>query len=219
VLDVYSLRHGDFEIVDLDIIDERTKKVRIFRLIRFGIIISVIIFLFAILFALGSDVSYAWVIILLPVLLAIVLIPSYFKAKSILPEQVMGLLLGFNINNEPEKMRVQKWQIGSINEFVEEEVRYNQAIGFKAIWKDNGEIIIEIVVDPNYPGMTVFETLTFHTLAEFIVTMQMCMPDHDKWYYQLEDNSDWPLSAKNDINQEILTARVPWQIRDYFESP
>ena len=99
---------------------------------------------------------------------------------------------------------------------IEEEIRFNQAIGFQVLFTDEGDLIIEIIVDPNFPGTSIFRTYDFGTLAELILLFQKVRPEKDKWYYKLADGNDWDSEYKSELNYEIQIARVPWQIRKYY---
>lgn len=216
MLDIFSLREGEFEIVDLDYTESRARLIRIFSLIKFGLGVDIVILIFAILFAYSIGTFSGWFILLIPILFAVVLLPSYRNIAEQLPSKVASLILQYNPSKELLSMLVRYWLKGKNDEFLEKHVRFNQAIGFKAIWFNDGLVKVDLLVDPNFPGTLIFETYDFFSLAELVILFEQALSKLDRWYYELEDGSEWSPDAKREINEEIQSAKIPWQIRDYF---
>ncbi|MFV2016129.1 MAG: hypothetical protein ACC656_11910 [Candidatus Heimdallarchaeota archaeon] len=111
---------------------------------------------------------------------------------------------------------MRRWLKGKYSDFSEEEIRFNQAIGFQALLDENGDILVEVIVDPDFPGFPIFRTYDLATLAEFILLFQKTLPEMDKWYYKSANGEEWSSELKIELNQEMQLARVPWLIRKYY---
>ncbi|MHA2401788.1 MAG: hypothetical protein ACXADH_02260 [Candidatus Kariarchaeaceae archaeon] len=138
------------------------------------------------------------------------------KIKLNLKEDLSGFVIDLGENKEVISLRVRKWLANSVNTHVEHEVRFNQAIGFQAILEDNGLVVVEIIVDPEFPGTKIFRSYDLHAIAELVVLFQKVFPELDKWFYKTTTGEVWHSEHKEEFDEEMLIAKVPWEFHDFF---
>ncbi|MHA2028639.1 MAG: hypothetical protein ACW99A_06550 [Candidatus Kariarchaeaceae archaeon] len=214
MLEVIEVRDGNFEISDLFADQDRKQIIFYKQLLQGGAALLLILFLLIVRLA-NSPFLIIFVVLSFVTLIGI---SFYFVYKLYisLTEDISGFVLIFNSEKEVNAMRVRKWTKGKFHDYIEEEIRFNQAIGFQAIIDEDGDILIEIIVDPDYPGEAIFKTYDIATVAELILLFQKAMPKLDKWFYKTSNKDEWSSELKIELNQEIQLARVPWLIRKYY---
>jgi len=138
----------------------------------------------------------------------------YFQLK--LNISISGFVFYINRERDIKEMYVRTWSKGHNNQFSEKIIRYNQAIGFKIILLENEDILIDIIVDENFPGNTIFISNDQYTVSEIVKLLAIILPKAKKWYYEFEDGSVWDEDMIKEIVQDISTARAPYIIRDLY---
>ncbi len=140
------------------------------------------------------------------------------QIRDYLKEEITGVILGFDDEKALKSIIVRKWRENSNSEFTEQNIRFNQAIGFQVILEESGLITVEIIVDPEFPGTSIFQSYDFYTISEFVVLFQKGLPELDKWFYKTIIGEDWPNEYKKELTEDILVARVPWEIQKFFST-
>lgn len=214
MLEVVEVRDGNFEISDL-YKDQDRKQIIFYKQMLIGA--SIFLFLLSLMATRLTD-NFLLALFAILTFIALIGTSSYYAYQFHiqLTEEINGFVLIFNSIQQVSSLRVRRWLKGKFSDFSEEEIRFNQAIGFQAILDENGDILVEVIVDPNFPGSPIFKTYDIATLAEFIHLFQKVMPDMDKWYYKTSDGEEWESELKIELNQEMQLARVPWLIRKYY---
>lgn len=220
MLDVLEVRNGTFELGDRFLNEDRNRTYFLISLSRFGLAggtasIFFTLFLRNVVTNIVS-LSLAMTIIVIAMLSIILGLIGSYTLRFSLGDELNGLTIQFNEQQQLATIHTRTWVKSTKDEFIEQDVRFNQSIGFQAVLMEEGDIFIEIIVDPNFPGTTIFRTYDLRTLAEFILTFQKILPEMDKWYYKQEDGSDWTIDLKSELNDEIKDARVPITIRGYY---
>ncbi|MCE7737725.1 MAG: hypothetical protein GPJ54_22730 [Candidatus Heimdallarchaeota archaeon] len=214
MLEVAEVRDGNFEISDL-FTDQDRKQIIFYKQLLQAFSIFLLILALIIIGQLDSLLIQILITLLfLSIIGGVVYFAIQFHLQ--LTEEINGFVLIYDDNLQVNTLRVRRWLKGKYSDFSEEEIRFNQAIGFQALLNENGDIQVEVIVDPNFPGSPIFKTYDFATLAEFILLFQKAMPKLDKWYYKAEDGNEWSSELTIELNQELQLARVPWLIRKYY---
>jgi len=217
MLDAYEIRKNKFEIVDSAFIELRSKKMLYYRLVRFVLILLIILISTFIVLSI-STLNLLWLLTtIIPGAFVVYFYRSLQRLKLSLSPQISSIILEFSKEKQIELFRIRRWQQTKMDEYLEEDVRYNQAVGFRVTWFDDGFLELEIIVDENFPGQVIFQTYDFLVIAELYKLFELVTPDLDRWVYQLEDGSVWPEEAKGEIDTEQLTVKIPWILREYFD--
>lgn len=214
MLEVVEVRDGNFEISDL-FTDQDRKQIIFYKQLLQGATGFLVILAFIVIIQSESLLIRVLIIV---VFIGLIGSSAYFAIQFHiqLTEEINGFVLIYDDNLQVSTLRVRRWLKGKYSDFSEEEIRFNQAIGFQALLNENGDIQVEVIVDPNFPGSPIFKTYDVATLAEFILLFQKAMPEMDRWYYKSEDGDEWSTELTNELNQEMQLARVPWLIRKYY---
>lgn len=218
MLNVIILQEGVFEISDADLVGIRYRN---FQRLNFLRTMMYVLIVTALILLVLSLVSSLFFILGLPV----IGIGIYFAftpqdlLKESLDLKIGQVLLQYDKDKNLSDLRVRKWARAATDQYTEEKIRHNQAIGFRVKWDEEGLYTIELIVDRDFAGTPIFHTYDFQSIAECVVFFEVAMPGMTTWQYQLVDGSDWPQKEKDELNEEIQLARVPWQVRDFFDSP
>ena len=215
MIDVLIPQKGVFEISDQEMTSIRDSNILKYK----KILASILLFSFSFLISITLGlliIFWLYFLTLISVGSVYLLFYRLQALKEDLNPAVGSFILIFDKNKKLINFRVRKWMKNSKDSFTEEEIRFNQSIGFKVIWKLDGLLELEIIVDPEFPGSLIFTTYDFYSLAEIIVLFQLCIPELDNWHYRIEDGAEWPLNQKKELNEDILATRVPWNVREYF---
>ena len=216
MLDSYELKQGSFEIVDSQMVEIRSKRILYFRLIRF-LLISLAVTSVTLISLIIITTDLIWFALLMfAAFFAVLAFRNLNRLTSQLTPQISGILLDYDQHKELQRFRVRRWMANKLDTYTEEEIRHNQAIGFRVRWFDSGYIEVEIIVDPEFPGTIIFQTFDFFVIAELFVFFAKAIPSHNTWVYVLEDDVPWDETNLVDLQDDIATARVPWNIREYF---
>ncbi|MHA2250396.1 MAG: hypothetical protein ACXAD7_08535 [Candidatus Kariarchaeaceae archaeon] len=216
MLEVTELRIGSYEISDQFLNEDRDRFVqyRLGNKIIMGISIFLILSQFILLLG-----EFRWISIIalfFGVIGIIISLKIEMMIRHNLRQHLSGFVIEFDEERRLKDLHVREWKENSNDEYIEKSVRFNQAIGFQAILDDEGLINIEIIVDPDFPGTTIFQSYDFFTLAELLLLFQKTLPNKDKWFYKTIDGESWPEGYKQEFNEEVLVARTPWIIHDFF---
>lgn len=214
MLEVIEVREGNFEITDIFSYEDRKRNILYKQLHQASIAIAIVFLILTIIFVNSIFLQ----IFLIIISLALMGVSGYmiFTIIQNLTEDIVGFVIIFDEDKTLQHIHVRRWIRGQLDGFIEEEVRFNQAIGFQALMDDEGEFVVEIIVDPDFPGTSVFKTYDLSSLAEFIHLFQKIAPEMDKWYYKTIDGEPWEKEIKVELNNEIETSRIPWLIRKYY---
>ncbi len=214
MLEVIEVREGNFEFSDIFSYEDRKRNVLYKQLYQLSIAIGIILFIVTIVMVDSTFIKF----FLAFFSLALIGVPGYmiFEIIQKMTDDIVGFVIIFDEAKTLEHIHVRRWLKGKLDGYTEEEIRFNQAIGFQALMDDEGEFIVEIIVDANFPGTSVFKTYDLSSLAEFILLFQKIAPDMDKWYYKTMDGKEWENEIKVELNNEIETSRIPWLIRKYY---
>ncbi|MHA2502853.1 MAG: hypothetical protein ACXAE3_08290 [Candidatus Kariarchaeaceae archaeon] len=216
MLDSYELKQGSFEIVDSQMVEIRSKRILYYRLLRFLLVLLAVAAISLILIAIATSKAIWLVILLFPIFFTVFAISNMRRLSAELLPQISGILLDYDQNRQLTQFRVRRWLPNQMDTYSEEVIRHNQAVGFRVRWFDSGFLEVEIIVDREFPGTTIFQTFDFFVIAELHVFFARALPKHDLWHYVYEEGEEWDDDHREELKQEILTARVPWNIREYF---
>ncbi|OLS20127.1 MAG: hypothetical protein HeimC2_38720 [Candidatus Heimdallarchaeota archaeon LC_2] len=214
MLEVIEVREGNFEITDLFAYEDRKRIILYRQLLQGSGFILVILLLLVFLMIKLIILKILFIIVLFVMIGGSGYIIYRFSQQ--LTEDIIGFVIIFNEAKILQTIRVRRWIKGELDGFIEEEIRFNQAIGFQVILDDEGIFLVEIIVDPDFPGTSVFKTYDISTLVEFILLFQKIAPNMDKWFYKTIEGENWSNELEVELNNEIETSRIPWLIRKYY---
>jgi len=216
VINLIETKNGVFEITDSFRDDERNQNYFLRSLSLLFSILSILLVGFLIV-SLISEFTFLILAFLIFTCLLFLLssyLIYYFQLK--LNISISGFVFYINRERDIKEMYVRTWSKGHNNQFSEKIIRYNQAIGFKIILLENEDILIDIIVDENFPGNTIFISNDQYTVSEIVKLLAIILPKAKKWYYEFEDGSVWDEDMIKEIVQDISTARAPYIIRDLY---
>lgn len=216
MINLIETKNGVFEITDSFRDDERNQNYFLRSLSLLFSILSILLVGFLIV-SLISEFTFLILAFLIFTCLLFLLssyLIYYFQLK--LNISISGFVFYINRERDIKEMYVRTWSKGHNNQFSEKIIRYNQAIGFKIILLENEDILIDIIVDENFPGNTIFISNDQYTVSEIVKLLAIILPKAKKWYYEFEDGSVWDEDMIKEIVQDISTARAPYIIRDLY---
>ncbi len=207
LLIVNETRNKELEFTDYMRNNSRSTLFKMYQITNKALKLSILSILFSLYFVILLDQYFLMIFYL-------ILIPLYFyrkKFRSELTEDLMGFVITFDDNNKVRTFRTLTWIDGSQSEFLEDEIRFNQAIGFKVVSDENGIFQLAIIVDENYPGDVIFETMDIAVLAELKHSLNIIFPDKNVWF-----NDGWLEDDEIDFEEELTHSKVPILLRKYF---
>lgn len=218
MLEILELKTGELEFLDTVLHKTRKKYYRLTRLLFYILGTVITIFLGLVLTRLFNiEFEMTPYLIILAFLVILSLISRRYIVNKFLFSSLSSFVLLINENNEITSVKVREWIKAQINEFSQYAIRFNQAIGFKCLIIEDGSLMVEIIVDENYPGQRLFNAINMDTIADFRRSMHVIFPDKKEWYFVLEDGSQWDEEELIEFNDEMKHARTPIILRNYFK--
>ena len=215
MFEIIKLRENKFEVYDT-----KFRKMRKGNLMRKKAdILGVIFLLLSIIYIIYASTDFLDGLVFF-ILLIISGPPLIFlDRKSVnkaLKDNVASIILEYDNKKKLINFKIRIWRENKFEEYIEKEIRYNQAIGFQFVWFDNGKINIEIMVDFDYEGTLIFQTFDFNLLADFQKFIEIAIPKMNKFNYKLEDGENWDNESINELLELKNETRAHWIIKDYF---
>ena len=215
MLEINERRTGVLEFSDLGISTERMKKVSLKNLSEKLLIMQIVVLISYIILLILEILENLPIVFLFFVFLLILWYIRY-RLMHELGESLQGFVIIIDEKKEVSSLSRWIWTTGSFDNYYQEDVRFNQSVGFKASMDDNGLIEIEVIVDENYPGDVIFQTYNLETVAELVHSMGIVFPDKQQWYYKTINGDQWLEDDMIELDEELARSKVPILLRDYY---
>lgn len=215
MLEILSIKSGNFEINDPDKSDERFLNYWLSRILSIVEIILVLAFIYFIYLDIRQGGFWLIIVTILLFIAIILNIRITYNYFLLLDEEIYGVILQFDENRKLISLTVRRWQNYYLNDFVDTDVRFNQAVGYKIIELED-EYEIQIIVDANFPGIAIFRTYDLYVVAEFVLMMREINPNQKELYFENLKGDTWSEESLEQFDKEFQVAKVPWSIKRYL---
>ncbi len=202
MLDIIKLRNNKFEITDIEWVNYRKKLYYAKYYLNIIFYIVPILLIFPLFY-------HKTVLLQILVIILLELIVYYQKQRvdKKLPVELYGFiveLFGMKLID----FKTLYWEKGEFTVYTEHNVRYNQAIGFRVIYHDDGLFVVEIIADISYPGSEIFKTYSMDSVAELVRVFEIIFSDKNLWFYVYEDGEEWSNEDHEEFNLLVSKSRI-----------
>ncbi|MDH5403149.1 MAG: hypothetical protein OEZ01_02045 [Candidatus Heimdallarchaeota archaeon] len=214
---ITQLKSNEFEIQDEFTVITRERDVLLTKIFKSLIGLFSFSFIFLLYYIFVNFKLGNLFFMIINLILIQYLIKIHNRVKNSLSNDIGSIIILFDKKKNLINFKIRKWIQGNSNLYTEEDIRFNQSVGFRVEINRDEYFDIKIIVDASHQGVNVISVQDLYTVAEFKLLFEKISTQFREWILVDENSTVWDEEYLSYYEECLEIAELPTEIIEFLE--